>query len=102
MATREFTLSVAVPVSARQAIDHQVDMPRHVGLHPYFAKQLSIKSAHGAQAFEEVEYVDGIENPAEAFPNIVRWLVKHDYSDGDIGKAIGGNVMRVLEEAWFR
>jgi hypothetical protein len=35
MATREFTLSVAVPVSARQAIDHQVDMPRHVGLHPY-------------------------------------------------------------------
>jgi len=74
----------------------------HVGLHHYFAKQLSIKSAHGAQAFEEVEYVDGIENPAEAFPNIVRWLVKHDYSDGDIGKAIGGNVMRVLEEAWFR
>jgi membrane dipeptidase len=74
----------------------------HVGLHHYFAKQLSIKSAHGAQAFEEVEFVDGIENPAEAFPNIVRWLVKHDYSDGDIGKAIGGNVMRVLEEAWFR
>ncbi len=74
----------------------------HVGLHHYFAKQLSIKSARGAQAFEEVEYVDGIENPAEAFPNIVRWLVKHDYSDGDIGKAIGGNVMRVLEEAWFR
>jgi membrane dipeptidase len=74
----------------------------HVGLHHYFAKQLSIKSAHGTQPFEEVEYVDGIENPAEAFPNIVRWMVKHDYSDGDIAKAIGGNVMRVLEEAWFR
>jgi membrane dipeptidase len=74
----------------------------HVGLHHYFAKQLSIKSAHGAQAFEEVKFVDGIENPAEAFPNIVRWLVKHDYSDGDIAKAIGGNVMRVLQEAWFR
>ncbi|TME90373.1 MAG: diguanylate cyclase [Chloroflexi bacterium] len=74
----------------------------HVGLHHYFAKQLSIKAAHGAQEFEEVEYVDGIENPAEAFPNIVRWLVKHDYSDGDIAKAVGGNVMRVLEEVWFR
>jgi len=74
----------------------------HVGLHHYFAKQLSIKAAHGAQQFEEVEFVDGIENPAEAFPNIVRWLVKHDYSDGDISKAIGGNVMRVLEEVWFR
>ncbi len=74
----------------------------HVGLHHYFAKQLSIRAAHGQQTFEEVEFVDGIENPAEAFPNIVRWLVKHDYSDGDIAKAIGGNVMRVLGEAWWR
>ena len=74
----------------------------HVGLHHYFAKQLSIGAARGQQQFEEVEFVDGIENPAEAFPNIVRWLVKHDYSDGDIAKAVGGNVMRVLEEAWFR
>jgi len=49
-----------------------------------------------------VEYVDGIENPAEAFPNIVRWLVSHGYSDDDIAKSIGGNVMRVLEEVWWR
>jgi membrane dipeptidase len=25
------------------------------------------------------------------------WLVKHGYSDADIAKAIGGNIMRVLE-----
>ncbi len=74
----------------------------HVGLHHYFAKQLSISAARGQVQFDEVEFVDGIENPAEAFPNIVRWMVKHEYSDGDIAKAIGGNVMRVLEEAWFR
>ncbi len=74
----------------------------HVGLHHYFARQLSIGAAHGQQQFEEVEFVDGIENPGEAFPNIVRWMVKHDYSDGDIAKAIGGNAMRVLEEAWYR
>ena len=74
----------------------------HVGLHHYFAKQLSIGAASRGMQYEEVEFVDGIENPAEAFPNIVRWMVKHDYSDGDIAKAIGGNVMRVLEEAWFR
>jgi membrane dipeptidase len=74
----------------------------HVGLHHYFAKQLSIGAARGSVQFDEVEFVDGIENPAEAFPNIVRWMVKHEYSDGDIAKAIGGNVMRVLEEAWFR
>jgi hypothetical protein len=35
MASREFTLSVPVAVSPREAIDHQVDMPRHLGLHPY-------------------------------------------------------------------
>jgi membrane dipeptidase len=74
----------------------------HVGLHHYFAKQLSIKAAHGQQGFEEVEFVDGIENPAEAFPNIVRWMVKHSYSDGDIAKAIGGNILRVLDEVWWR
>ena len=74
----------------------------HVGLHHFFAKQLSIKAAHGQQDFEEVEFVDGIENPAEAFPNIVRWMVKHSYSDGDIAKAIGGNAMRALEEIWWR
>jgi membrane dipeptidase len=74
----------------------------HVGLHHYFAKQLSIKAAHGQTQFEEVEFVDGIENPGEAFPNIVRWMVKQGYSDGDIAKAIGGNVMRVLEQAWYR
>src|SRR5438128_11793866 len=74
----------------------------HVGLHHYCAKQLSIGAASRGMEYEEVEFVDGIENPGEAFPNIVRWLVKHDYSDGDIAKTIGGNVMRVLEEAWFR
>ena len=74
----------------------------HVGLHHYFAKQLSIGAANRGVEYEEVEFVDGIENPTEAFPNIVRWMVKHDYSDGDIAKAIGGNAMRVLEEAWFR
>ncbi len=74
----------------------------HVGLHHYFAKQLSIAAVQGGQRFEEVAFVDGIENPAEAFPNIVRWLVAHGHSDGDIAKVIGGNVLRVLEEVWWR
>ncbi len=72
----------------------------HVGLHHAFAAALSIKAAHGKVSFQEVEYVAGIENPGEAFPNIVRWLVKHNYSDADIAKVIGGNVMRVLEAVW--
>jgi len=49
-----------------------------------------------------VEFVDGVENPAEAFPNIVRWLVKHNYSDDDIRKVLGDNVMRVLKEVWWK
>jgi membrane dipeptidase len=74
----------------------------HVALHHAFARQLSIRSAHGAQAFTEVEFVDGVENPAEEFPNIVRWLVSHGYSDEDIDKVLGGNIMRVLKEVWWK
>jgi membrane dipeptidase len=74
----------------------------HVALHHAFARQLSIKSAHGTAEFEEVEFVDGVENPAEEFPNIVRWLVKHNYSDDDVRKVLGENIMRVLKEVWWR
>jgi membrane dipeptidase len=74
----------------------------HVALHHAFARHLSIASAHGQQDFTEVEYVDGVENPAEEFPNITRWLVAHNYTDDDIRKVLGGNVMRVLREVWYR
>jgi len=73
----------------------------HVGLHHAYSAHLSIGSAHTGPSFEEVEYVKGIENPAEAFPNITRWLVKHGYSDGDIAKVLGGNVLRVLNQVWM-
>jgi membrane dipeptidase len=74
----------------------------HVALHHAFARQLSIASAHGAAEFPEVEFVDGVENPSEEFPNIVRWLVAHAYSDTDIEKVLGGNIMRVLREVWWK
>lgn len=72
----------------------------HVGLHHAFAAQLSLGQAHGDVDFEEVPYVDGVENPAEAFSNIIGWLVKHDYSDDEIRAVVGGNTLRVLEEVW--
>lgn len=74
----------------------------HVGMHDVFAKQFSVAAARGGLEFQEIEFVDGIENPAESFPNIVRWLVTHGYSDGEIQKVIGANVMRVLAEVWPR
>ena len=75
----------------------------HVGLHGVYASALSIKKASsgsGAPAFDRVPYVAGIENPVEGSKNILRWLVKHRYSDEDIGKVMGGNALRVLREVW--
>jgi membrane dipeptidase len=59
--------------------------------------------ASGDSEYDSVvpEYVVGLENIGD-YPNIVRWLVKHGYSDGDIAKATGGNTLRVLEQAWTR
>ena len=74
----------------------------HVGLHHALAEQLSIGASRGKRPYPEVAYVEGLENPGETFPNIVRWLVSHGYSDEDIAKAIGGNVFRVLKQVWYR
>lgn len=74
----------------------------HVGLHDLFAKHLSIGVAHADAEYERVDYVDGLENPAECFWNIVGWLVTHGWSDDEIRAVIGGNIMRVLEEVWFQ
>ena len=59
--------------------------------------------ASGDSEYDSVvpDYVAGLENIGE-YPNIVRWLVKHGYSDDEIAKATGGNTLRVLEAAWAR
>ena len=74
----------------------------HVGLHHALTAQLSISAAHKGRNFDEVDYVDGAENPGEVFPNILRWLVKHGYSRKDMKKVLGTNILRVLEETWVR
>jgi membrane dipeptidase len=72
----------------------------HVGLHDAFAQNLSLGQAHAGVEYEKVAYVDGIENPAENYYNIIGWLVKHNYSDEQIRAVVGGNILRVLEEVW--
>ncbi len=79
----------------------------HVGLHRVYQSNLSIKESHASdkgqnaqQDFPRVAYVKGLENPTEASYNVIRWLVKHNYSDEDIAKAVGGNTLRVLREVW--
>ncbi|HVA90477.1 MAG TPA: membrane dipeptidase [Chloroflexota bacterium] len=74
----------------------------HVGIHHAFAQQLSISASHAGPRFEEVPYVRGVENPAEVFPNVTRWLVGHGYNRSDISKVLGLNVLRVLQATWVR
>ncbi|MEM2741467.1 MAG: hypothetical protein QXD95_04900 [Nitrososphaeria archaeon] len=33
---------------------------------------------------------------------MVRWLVKHGYSDQEIAKVIGENAFRVIKQTWFK
>jgi membrane dipeptidase len=82
----------------------------HVGLHGVYAANLSIKEAQARRGaggespnppFQKVEYVKGLENPTEGSSNLIRWLVKHGYTDEEIAKVMGGNVLRVLEEVWW-
>jgi len=94
----------------------------HVGLHEVYAANLSIKESRAGSAeapglnkavdkpaapspetvagFEKVGWVEGLENPTEGSHNLVRWLVKAGYSEEDIAKVMGGNVLRLLETVW--
>jgi membrane dipeptidase len=78
----------------------------HVGLHDTYSAALSINESQKSAGesknppHEKVEYVKGVENPTESSFNVVRWLVKHGYSDEDIVKAVGGNAVRLLSEVW--
>ena len=71
----------------------------HVGLHHAYDDQLSTGEDLSSE-FDEVEYVKGLENPTEASKNIIRYLVKQNYSDSDIEKVLSGNIIRLLKEVW--
>jgi membrane dipeptidase len=80
----------------------------HVAAHRVYANELSIAEATRPADYEgpglgydPVEYVSGLENPTEGSENILRWLVKHEYSDGEIAKVLGQNTLRVLREVWY-
>jgi membrane dipeptidase len=77
----------------------------HVWLHEVLSGGLSMSQITFDLTTKEiptrVEYVQGMENPTEGYNNIVRWLVKHGYSDEEIAKVVGGNILRVLEEVWY-
>ena len=69
-------------------------------MHRQFYKFLSNSETRNTDGFPMVTHVKGVENPRESSKNLLRWLVAHGYSDDDIGKVLGGNVMRVLRAVW--
>lgn len=69
----------------------------HVGLHEAYAGSLD---AGEEPDYQRVAYVEGLENPSE-FPNVIRWLVAHDYDDEQITKLVGANVVRALRDVWI-
>lgn len=76
----------------------------HVALHDASETGIGISQVTFDLSTQEkpmrVEYVRGMENPTEGYNNVIRWLVKHGYSDEDIGKAVGENILRVLQDVW--
>lgn len=64
----------------------------HVGLHKLSPSNLE------APEHEWSEFVEGVENPGEAFWNIRGWLRSHGYSPEQEAQVMGGNVRRVMEE----
>lgn len=70
----------------------------HVAFHHSLGVAMSMDKAFDMT--HEVPYVKGMENPTECSWNTVRWLVKHGYSDADIVKVIGGNIISFLGEIW--
>jgi len=73
----------------------------HCGIHEVASEKFSkVLAKKGAEGVPKISYVKGLENPTECSNNIVRYLIKSGYSDQEIEKVIGGNVMRVLREVW--
>ena len=72
----------------------------HVGLHTTFAALLNKDPATAGPAHERVPYVDGLENPTENFHNIAALLVRDGFTDEEIVKVLGGNILRALEDIW--
>ncbi len=66
----------------------------HVEMHKYMRKAMDMSKA--LREFP-APYVEYIENPGQ-WPNFARALVARGYSDEDIQKILGENVLRLLQE----
>jgi membrane dipeptidase len=68
----------------------------HVGFHRLYAEAMDTGEAG---LYEQVDHVEGLENLSE-FPNVLRWLVGHGYTDEQIAKLVGRNALAALHRVW--
>jgi membrane dipeptidase len=66
----------------------------HVGFHKQIAVPLGLTEM--VKEFK-ADYIDYIENPGQ-LPNVTRALVARGFSDEEIKKIMGANVLRLLEK----
>ncbi|MBD3172714.1 diguanylate cyclase [Candidatus Bathyarchaeota archaeon] len=78
---------------------YKVWFPRRMG-HYNREESGGVKPYPVPSEIEDPGYVRGLENPNE-YVNVLRWLIKHGYSDDEIGKIVGGNAIRLLETVWL-
>jgi len=69
----------------------------HVAWHREFSAMFGKDST---QHPAPIAFVHGCENPAEATSNMLRWLIAHNYSESEITKITGGNLLRVAQAVW--
>ena len=69
----------------------------HVALHDASSKFIKSDTKND---IVHVPYVKGMENMTEISKNVIRYLVKEGYSDEDIEKVLGGNILRILKTVW--
>lgn len=53
------------------------------------------------EVHDDIQFVRGCENPGESVRNMIRWMVAHGYSDSEITRLAGGNVLRVIKQTWI-
>lgn len=79
------------------AFGPDVNWGDHVELHRYFGKDLG---QYPGWVDLDIEYVQGLENPTEAWENILRWLVANGYSHDEIRQVTSENILRVVDQVW--
>jgi membrane dipeptidase len=77
---------------------YKVWFPRRIG-HYHRKDQVKRKSYPIPADTFNPKYVKGLENPNE-YVNIIRWMIKHGYSDVEIQKVAGQNALKLLEKVW--